>query len=247
MKRLMIRTWLVAFLLCTKSHAQSGAVIARADAGHASQASCVILKRMGRLDRAKSRLPSLGISGKRFSYIEGKLPEGLSLHHKMTDHDVSDLQARGAQVLVLDSDYTSEDLQKARAGCQGEAGKTLNQREAKAPATPASGAIASTPTPSAMVLAPKAPTPEKPAPRTEDSAPSVGTMEAALLDVSSNPTEADVYVDERLSGRTPSTIILTPGEHNVVIKKDGFVVWRRRFKLPSGRTNVDAELVRKTK
>ena len=63
------------------------------------------------------------------------------------------------------------------------------------------------------------------------------------MDVSSSPTEADVYVDERLSGQTPSTIILMPGDHKIVIKKSGFVVWKKKFSLPSGRTNVDAELV----
>ena len=262
MKPFWVRTAFVLFLLSTKSHAQSGAVIPGADAGHASKAGCVILKRMGRGDRTKSRLYSFGISGKRFRYVEGELPEGFSSHNKMTDHDVRNLQAQGAQVLVLESDYTPEDLKEARADCRGEAGKTPNQTEAKALHAPASGAIGSTPVPPPMALIPKAPEPKTPTPKasapetrasnmpaseTDASEPSDGTMVAALLDVSSTPTEADVYVDERLSGRTPATLILMPGDHKLVIKKNGFVVWERKFKLLSGRSNVDAELVPKSR
>lgn len=252
MKRLVVGTAFVVFLLSTKSHAQSGAVIPPTDASHASPASCVILKRMGRIDRSKSRLYSFGIHGKEFRYVEGKLPEGFSLHRKMTDHDVRNLQAQGAQVLVLDSHYTPEDLKEARANCPGAAGKTLNQAEAKALPAPAGGAIASTPAPPSMALTPKAPpakapTPAPPAPKKDHSASSVETREAALLDVSSTPPKADIYVDERLSGQTPSTIILMPGDYKIVIKKSGFVVWKKKFNLPSGRTTVDAELVRKGK
>lgn len=252
MNRLMVRTAFVVLLLSTKSHAQSGAVIPQADAGHASQASCVILKRMGPTDRGKSPWYSFSFSEKHFQYVEGKLPEGFPLHQKMTDHDVRNLHAKGAEVIVLDSHYTSEDLKEARAGCPGEAGKTLNQAEAKALPAPASGAIASSSAPPPIVLTPEAPKPETaasktPAPKTDASAPSVGSTDAALLDVSSTPTEADVYVDEQLSGQTPSTIILMPGDHKIAIKKIGFVIWQKKFKLPSGHTNVEAELVPKAK
>lgn len=257
MKRLMVGTAFVVFLLSTKCQAQSGAAIPQADASHASHASCVILKRMGRIDRSKTRLYSFGISGKQFRYVEGELPEGFSVHRKMTDHDVRNLQAQGAQVLVLESHYTPDDLKEARANCPGQTGKTLNQAEAKDLPASAGGPMASAPAPPSMELARKAPqasTPapetavlDKPALRTNDPASSAGTAEAALLDVASTPPEADVYVDEQFSGHTPSTIILVPGDHKVVIKKSGFVVWQKKFKLPSGRTNVDAALVPKAK
>ena len=252
MKRLMVRIGLVLFLLSTKSHAQSGAVVLPADAGHASQASCVILKRMGRVARTESRLSHFGISGKQFRYVEGKLPEGFSLHRKMTDHDVRNLQAHGAQVLVLDSHYTSEDLQEARASCPGENSKAPTQVEAKTSPAPALRTIASTPALAPKPPAAKAPTldkgpaPNAPTPKADDSASSVGT-DAALLDVSSIPTEADVYVDEHFSGRTPSTLILMPGDHKIAIKKSGFAVWQRKLKLTSGRVNLDAQLLPKSK
>jgi hypothetical protein len=123
MKRLMVRTAFIVFLVATKSRAQSGAVVPEVDAGHASQASCVILRRMGLVDQVTSHLYS-GVRGKQFRYIEGKLPEGFPFHGRMTDHDVRDLQARAAEVVVLESHYTSEDLKQARADCRGETGKS---------------------------------------------------------------------------------------------------------------------------
>ena len=69
-----------------------------------------------------------------------------------------------------------------------------------------------------------------------------------MIDVSSTPTGADVYIDERFFGRTPATtIILMPGNHKIALKKDGFVVWKKKLKLPSGRINVEAQLLAKAK
>ena len=248
MKRLMIRTGFVVMLLSTKSQAQSGAVIPQPGAARTSQASCVILKRMGRVDRAKSRLPSLGIRGKQFRYVEGKLPEGFSSHRKMTDLEVRNLQARGAEVLVLESHYTSKDLQEARASCPGQIAKAPSRVEAKATPAPAPPPIASTPAPAPKPPTAKTPTPKAAASKPDDPASSAGDREAALIDVSSTPTGADVYIDERFFGRTPATtIILMPGNHKIAVKKDGFVVWKKKLKLPSGRINVEAQLLTKAK
>jgi PEGA domain len=252
MKRLMVGTAILIFLLATNSYAQSGAAVLQADAGHESQASCVILKRIGRVGRAQSRLYSLGISGKQFRYVEGKLPEGLSFHGKMTNHDVRKLQARGAEVLVLESHYTPEDLKEARAHCPGEAGKTPNPAETKASpaqAPPTQARVQpQAPPMQAQVQAPAAiPTPPTPPQKADDSASSRDTIEAALVDVSSTPDGADIDVDGSLWGKTPSTMILTPGSHEIAIKKSGFHVWRKRFKLSSGHVNVNVELVPKAK
>jgi len=237
MKRLMVGTAVLVFLLATKSYSQSGAVIPPVDSAHGTQASCVILKRIGRAGRVKSRLYSLGILGKQFRYIEGKLPEGFSFHAKMTDHDVRNLQAQGAEVIVLESHYTSEDLKGARADCRGETGKTANRAEMKtssvqSPPAQAQAAIDSTPIP-----------PRK----ADDSAFSRNTTEAALIDVSSTPPEADINVDGSPYGRTPTTLILSPGSHEITIKRSGFIAWRKKFKLFSGRINVNVELVPKAK
>ena len=271
MKRVAVTTGLVLLLVCSKSHAQSAGVTPAADAAPASQTSCVILKRMGRMGRTESRLTHFGISGKQFRFVEGKLPEGFSFREKMNENNVRNLQARGVQVLVLDAHYKPEDLQEARADCQRQAGKASNQLEAKAPAAPSPLPVASAPaptvkppTPSTVAVAtadpaPKPPTvnlpsPDKapaaksPTPKTGDSLPAVGTTVAALIDVSSTPSGADVYIDEQFFGHTPATtIILTPGSHKIAVKKSGFVVWEKRMKLPSGPTNVSAELLPKSK
>jgi PEGA domain-containing protein len=241
MKRLMVGTAILVFLLATKSCAQSGAAIPQADSGHVSQASCVILKRIGRVGRVTSHLYSFGLRGKQFRYIEGKLPEGFSLHGKMTDHDVRNLQAYGAEVIVLESHYTSGDLKEARANCRGEGGKRPNQAETKA-------SVAQAPPMQAQVQAPAAiaSTPITPR-KADDSASSSDSIEAALIEVSSTPAGAEVDVDGSLYGRTPSTLILSPGSHEIAIKKSGFMVWRKKFKLSSGHSNVNVELVPKAK
>ena len=48
MRRVAIAVLLLGWLLVARSFAQSGAVIPQGGAGHAAQASCIILKRMGR-------------------------------------------------------------------------------------------------------------------------------------------------------------------------------------------------------
>src|ERR1700730_7579623 len=98
MKRFAIASSLFGSLLAVQCLAQSGAVIPQGGAGHRTQASCVILKRMGPADQVTSRLYSFGIRGKQFQYVEGKLPEGFPFHGRLTDHDVRNLQGRGAEV-----------------------------------------------------------------------------------------------------------------------------------------------------
>src|SRR5215469_17492982 len=142
MKRLTVGTAFIVFLLATKSHAQSRAEIPQPDAGHASQANCVILKHIGRVGQVTSHLYSLGIRGKQFRYIEGKLPEEFPFHERLTDHDVRSLQGRGTEVFVLEPHYTSEQLMEARAHCRGETGSTPNKAEAKAAPSPALTGVA---------------------------------------------------------------------------------------------------------
>lgn len=90
--------------------------------------SCVILKRMGPADQVTSHMYSFGLRGKQFQYVEGKLPEGFPFHGRMTDHDVRNLQGRGAEVMVLDAHYTAEDLKQARDDCRGELAKVQIKR-----------------------------------------------------------------------------------------------------------------------
>lgn len=265
MKRVAVTTGFVLLLVCTTSHAQSTAVTLGADPAPASQTSCVILKRIGRIGQAESRLTHFGISGKQFRFVEGKLPDGFSFRERMNENNVRNLQSRGTQVLVLDAHYTADDLKEARADCQRGSGKAASHVEAKGSPPPAPTPVNSTTAPTARpapttesiasASAPsanattldKAPSVKASTSKTDGSGSSAGTTVAALLDVSSTPAEADVYVDDHLSGRTPSTLILMPGNHKIAVKKSGFVVWQKKMKLPSGPTNVNAELLPKSK
>jgi PEGA domain/PDZ domain len=179
---------------------------------------------MGPADEVTSHLYSFGIRGKQFQYIEGKLPEGFPFHGRLTDHDVRNLQARGAEVLVLESHYTADDLKQARDDCRGETGKAPNQAEPK-------------PAPSQ----PRVATTENPA------APVSGTWTtpiAALteLSLSSTPAGADINIDGNFAGQTPSTLSLAAGEHTVQIAKKGFAPWERKIRSSGGTTRILAEL-----
>jgi hypothetical protein len=84
---------------------------------------------MGPADQVTSRVYWFGLRGKQFQYVEGKLPNGFPSHGRLTDHDVRNLQGRGAEVIVLKQDLTADDLKQARADCSAVTGKTPNQAE----------------------------------------------------------------------------------------------------------------------
>jgi len=232
MSRFAISTLLIGLPLVGQSLAQSGAVIPQGGAGHAAQASCVILKRMGPADEVTSHLYSFGIRGKQFQYIEGKLPEGFPFHGRLTDHDVRNLQSRGAEVLVMEAHYTADDLKQARADCRGETGKAPNQAEAKA--APSEAPLTSVSPPSATPASPLAFSAPMPTPA---SAP------AGKLSVASSPDGADIEVDGNFVGNTPSDVQVTEGEHTVAVKKAGFSNWERKLKVTAGSSvHLNAEL-----
>ena len=207
--------------------AQSGAVIPQGGAGHAAQASCIILKRMGPADQITSHMYSFGIRGKQFQYVEGKLPEGAPFHGRMTDHDVRNLQGRGAEVIVLDSHYTTEDLKQARNDCRGETGKTPNQSDPRAaPPQHPDGTDKSA---------------DAAAPRALQTQP-LAVTGATKLSVNSNPPGADIELDGAFVGNTPSTIDIASGEHSVVVSKASYKNWERKLKANGGNVNLNVDL-----
>lgn len=222
----------IVFLLSAfgvPAFAQSGAVIPQGGAGHAPAASCVILKRMGPADEVTSHLYSFGIRGKQFQYVEGKLPEGFPFHGRLTDHDVRNLQARGAEVIVVESHYTSEDLEHARSDCRGETGKSPNQAEPKI-ASPQSASQVN----SSKGLA-------------SDSAPTTvnraSSTDVAKLSITSIPPGADIELDGAFVGNTPSDVQVAEGDHTIKVKKAGFKDWERTLKVSAGSSvHLNAEL-----
>jgi hypothetical protein len=235
MRRFTIAVSFLASLSAVPCLAQSGSVIPEHGAGHATQPTCVILKRMGPADEVTSHLYSFGIRGKQFQYVEGKLPDGFPFHGRLTDHDVRNLQSRGAEVLVLEPHYTAEDLKQARADCRGETGNTPNQAEAKTSSPPAPAADAN---PSATASA--SPSASAAAPRAAPASAATGRLSVASI-----PDGGDIEVDGGFVGNAPSDVQLTEGEHTITVKKSGYKNWERKMKISAGsNVHLNAELER---
>jgi PEGA domain len=64
----------------------------------------------------------------------------------------------------------------------------------------------------------------------------------ASVHVSSNPMGADITVDGKFVGSTPSTLQLAPGDHTIAVDKNGFHPWTRTVHVVAGDVNVVAEL-----
>jgi hypothetical protein len=68
------------------------------------------------------------------------------------------------------------------------------------------------------------------------------TAATAQLDIASTPSGADIEIDGKFVGSTPSSITVAPGDHDVTIKKSGFADWTRKVSVSSGHVNISAEL-----
>jgi hypothetical protein len=66
----------------------------------------------------------------------------------------------------------------------------------------------------------------------------------AKLEFSSNPPGAEIYLDGKLVGSTPSTVTVPPGGHVVMMRKKDFTTWTRTLQVSSGQRRVAAYLER---
>ncbi len=66
---------------------------------------------------------------------------------------------------------------------------------------------------------------------------------AATLTMESTPAGGDIEIDGNFIGNTPSTVTLTPGAHEIAVKKKGFATWTRKMNVLSGSIRLTAELV----
>ncbi len=63
------------------------------------------------------------------------------------------------------------------------------------------------------------------------------------VDVKSSPDGAEITIDDKYMGSTPSTLKLTPGDHKIRLEKAGFKVWERTLALGAGgNANINATL-----
>jgi hypothetical protein len=73
------------------------------------------------------------------------------------------------------------------------------------------------------------------------------TTTSALLDISSTPAGADIEIDGKFVGSTPSSVSVAPGDHDVVVKKSGFTAWQKKVSVSAGHINLAANLVAESK
>jgi hypothetical protein len=84
---------------------------------------------------------------------------------------------------------------------------------------------------------------EDPAPAAQP-VPPPAAPEPSTVVVKSTPDGADITVDGKFVGSTPSTLQLAPGDHAIVIEKPNYRQWQRTMSVNSGGIiTVDAQLV----
>ena len=56
----------------------------------------------------------------------------------------------------------------------------------------------------------------------------------ASVNISTNPDEADVYVDDQFYGNSPATLKLKPGKHTIRVQTSGYKDWSRDMSTDAG-------------
>ncbi len=75
------------------------------------------------------------------------------------------------------------------------------------------------------------------------AAPSQPSGQLSTVVIKSTPDGADITVDGKFVGSTPSTVRLSGGDHTVAIEKGGFKAWQRAVTLnPGASITIDAAL-----
>ncbi|MEP6719624.1 MAG: PEGA domain-containing protein [bacterium] len=69
------------------------------------------------------------------------------------------------------------------------------------------------------------------------------SAEVTTVTINSTPAGADVLIDGKFVGNTPSSLPITPGEHTIAIERTGFKTWQRTVTVVArGSANIDATL-----
>jgi hypothetical protein len=73
--------------------------------------------------------------------------------------------------------------------------------------------------------------------------PSSLSLETTSVNINSTPVGADILVDGKFVGNTPSNLQLTIGDHSIAVEKAGFKTWQRTMTVTAGGSaNIDATL-----
>jgi hypothetical protein len=66
---------------------------------------------------------------------------------------------------------------------------------------------------------------------------------SSAVSISSVPAAAEITIDDKFVGTTPSVVQLTVGEHKIVVTKSGYKTWERTLTVnASGTVNLNVEL-----
>jgi PEGA domain len=82
----------------------------------------------------------------------------------------------------------------------------------------------------------------QPAVATTSVSEPVAATSGATLTISSTPDGADIEIDGAFMGSAPSSLQLQPGDHKIVVKKNGYKPWERTLKVAGGKVSIKAEL-----
>lgn len=77
----------------------------------------------------------------------------------------------------------------------------------------------------------------------EQAQPQSASAAPASVIVKSTPAGADINVDGKYVGSTPSTVQIAPGDHEISIEKEGLTPWQRTMTVSAGgNSTIDATL-----
>ena len=79
--------------------------------------------------------------------------------------------------------------------------------------------------------------------KTEMTTAAITNAAMTLVDIASTPPGADIEIDGKFVGSTPSSVSVSPGDHDIAVKKNGFAVWDKKVSVSTGHINLSAELV----
>jgi hypothetical protein len=75
--------------------------------------------------------------------------------------------------------------------------------------------------------------------------PVTTVVQQSSITVDASVPNCDIEVDANFMGSTPSSLNLTPGKHQVVVKKTGYQDWSRTMTVTSGTVRLSADMVAK--
>ncbi|HXR40018.1 MAG TPA: PEGA domain-containing protein [Terracidiphilus sp.] len=78
-------------------------------------------------------------------------------------------------------------------------------------------------------------------PQPVPAAPPAAPVQASLV-IDSTPSSADIEIDGAFIGNTPSTVAVSPGSHQIAVKKKGFTDWTKTLNVTGGTVHLNADL-----